>query len=55
MRNVLARLWSDEGQDLTEYALLMSLVTMIGVLSVKVLGQAMSNLFSNSATKTAAS
>jgi Flp pilus assembly pilin Flp len=51
MENLVAWLWrEEEGQDLTEYALLMSLVTMIAILSIKVLGRAVSNLFSNSAS-----
>jgi Flp pilus assembly pilin Flp len=56
MKDMLVRLWhEEEGQDLTEYALVMALVVMVVTLSIKLIGQAMSNHFSNSAPKIASS
>jgi pilus assembly protein Flp/PilA len=43
MRNWLRR---DEGQDLTEYALLLGLIAIICIAAVTVLGQEISQLFS---------
>jgi Flp pilus assembly pilin Flp len=51
MKVVLKRLWNeDEGQDLTEYALLLVLISLIAVASLQVAGQAVSDAFSNSAS-----
>jgi len=50
MMNLLNQLWRDEGgQDLTEYALLLVLISLIAVASLKVAGQAVSDAFSNAA------
>jgi Flp pilus assembly pilin Flp len=50
MQNFLKRLWQDEqGQDLTEYALLLVLIALVAAASVKVLGQAISNVMVNAA------
>ena len=47
---ILKWLWKDEqGQDLTEYALLLVLIALIAVASLKVAGQAVSDAFSNAA------
>jgi Flp pilus assembly pilin Flp len=47
---IFKRLWKDEqGQDLTEYALLLVLIALIAVASLKVAGQAVSDAFSNAA------
>jgi Flp pilus assembly pilin Flp len=47
---ILKRLWKEEqGQDLTEYALLLVLIALIAVSSLKVAGQAVSDAFSNTA------
>jgi Flp pilus assembly pilin Flp len=46
----LETLWKgEEGQDLTEYALLLVLIALIGVASLRVAGQAVSDAFSNAA------
>lgn len=43
-------LWEgEEGQDLTEYALLLVLISLICLASLSVVGQAVSDAFSNSA------
>jgi Flp pilus assembly pilin Flp len=50
MTSILAALWQDEeGQDLTEYALLLVLIALIAVSSLRVAGQAVSDAFSNAA------
>ena len=47
---MLKMLWqSEEGQDLTEYALLLVVISLIAVASLKVAGQAVSDAFSNAA------
>jgi pilus assembly protein Flp/PilA len=50
MKTTLKRLWNEEeGQDLTEYALLMVLIALVAVASMKTLGTTISNVFSNAA------
>ena len=50
LTNVLRGLWKDEsGQDLTEYALLMVLIALVAVVSMRTLGESVSNVFSNAA------
>jgi pilus assembly protein Flp/PilA len=50
MKNLLNRLWKEEeGQDLTEYALLMVLIALVAIASMKTLGTTVSNVFSNAA------
>ena len=50
MNNLLNRLWKEEeGQDLTEYALLMVLIALVAIASMKTLGTTVSNVFSNAA------
>jgi pilus assembly protein Flp/PilA len=51
MKTILARLWKEEeGQDLTEYALLLVLVALAAIGSLGVLAGAINNTFSNAAT-----
>jgi Flp pilus assembly pilin Flp len=46
----LKALWEDEeGQDLTEYALLLVLISLIAIASLNTVGQSVSNVFSNAA------
>jgi len=48
MTELLKRLWQEEeGQDLTEYALLLVLISLVAIASMKVLGSAVSDVFSN--------
>ena len=50
MKNLVNRLWKEEeGQDLTEYALLMVLIALVAIASMKTLGTTVSNVFSNAA------
>jgi pilus assembly protein Flp/PilA len=47
---IVKRLWNEEeGQDLTEYALLMVLIALVAIASMKTLGTTISNVFSNAA------
>jgi Flp pilus assembly pilin Flp len=51
MRQLLARLWNDEdGQDLTEYALLLVLLTLAAVGSLSTLATAINGVFLNLAS-----
>ena len=51
MKNLLMRLWhEEEGQDLTEYALLVVLLALAAIVAMKSLGSAISNVFSNAAS-----
>ena len=46
----IERLWKgEEGQDLTEYALLLVLIALVGVASIRTAGRAVSDAFSNAA------
>jgi pilus assembly protein Flp/PilA len=50
MKTTLKRLWKEEeGQDLTEYALLMVLIALVAIASMQTLGVTISNVFSNAA------
>jgi pilus assembly protein Flp/PilA len=50
MKNMLARLWKEEeGQDLTEYALLLVLVALAAIGSLGTLAGAINNTFSKAA------
>jgi pilus assembly protein Flp/PilA len=50
MSNKLRHLWKDEeGQDLTEYGLLLALVALFATASMKTLASAIHNVFSNAA------
>ncbi|MBI3670386.1 MAG: Flp family type IVb pilin [Acidobacteria bacterium] len=51
VRELIRRLWREEqGQDLTEYALLMVLVALAALTSMKTLANTVSNVFSNAAS-----
>ncbi len=51
MKNLLVRLWKeDEGQDLTEYALLVVLIALVAITAVTSVGTAVSNVFTNAAS-----
>jgi pilus assembly protein Flp/PilA len=50
MKNLLNRLWKEEeGQDLTEYALLMVMIVLVAIASMQTIGTTISNVFSNAA------
>ena len=51
MKNLMKRLWQEEqGQDLTEYALLLVLIALAAVSFLDNLASAINNVFSNAAT-----
>jgi pilus assembly protein Flp/PilA len=51
MKNLLMKLWrEEEGQDLTEYALLIVLVALVAITSMTTLGKAVSDVFANATT-----
>ncbi|MFZ0883227.1 MAG: Flp family type IVb pilin [Candidatus Acidiferrales bacterium] len=51
MKNMLARLWKEEeGQDLTEYALLLVLVALAAIGSLTPLATAINSVFTSAAT-----
>jgi len=48
MRMVLRRLWKEEeGQDLTEYGLLLLFIALVSIAVVQGLGSVVKNVFSN--------
>jgi len=48
MKNLLARLWKEEeGQDLTEYGLLLVLIALAAIAMMKSLGSAINAVFSS--------
>jgi Flp pilus assembly pilin Flp len=50
MEMVIKRLWNEEeGQDLTEYALIIVLISLIAITSMNTIGQSISNVFANAA------
>ena len=52
MENLLIRLWKDEGgQDLTEYALLLVLISLAAVGSISGLATAINGTFGNASAK----
>jgi pilus assembly protein Flp/PilA len=52
MKTLLVRLWKDQdGQDLTEYALLLALVALGAIAAMQGLGQAINNAFNSATTK----
>ena len=57
MKELLKRLWQEEeGQDLTEYALLLVLISLVAVTAMSSLGSGISDAFHNaSANLTSAS
>jgi pilus assembly protein Flp/PilA len=51
MKSLLVRLWKDEqGQDLTEYALLLVLLSLAAIGSLSQLAQAVNGVFQNAAS-----
>jgi pilus assembly protein Flp/PilA len=53
---IVKRLWrEEEGQDLTEYALLMVLIALLAIASMQTIGTTISNVFSNAAANLTAS
>jgi pilus assembly protein Flp/PilA len=56
MKDVLRRLWQEEdGQDLTEYALLVILIALAAISSMKGLASTIATVFNNAAHNLATS
>jgi pilus assembly protein Flp/PilA len=56
MTNFLKRLWQEEeGQDLTEYALLVVLLALAAITAMKGLASTIATVFNNAATNLATS
>jgi Flp pilus assembly pilin Flp len=54
MKDLVARLWAEEnGQDLTEYALLLVLLALGAIATVRALATTVNNVFQNSASNIA--
>jgi pilus assembly protein Flp/PilA len=50
MKNLMVKLWKEEeGQDLTEYALLVVLISLVAITTMTTLGKAISDVFANAA------
>lgn len=51
MKSILQRLWSEEkGQDLTEYALLLVLLSLAAIATLGTLATTIQHVFTNAAT-----
>jgi len=50
MKGLFVRLWREEGQDLTEYALLLVLIALAATAAVSSVGSAVSTVFSNTSS-----
>jgi len=51
MKNLMIRLWKEEeGQDLTEYALLLVLLSLAAIASLGALASAINSVFNKAAT-----
>jgi pilus assembly protein Flp/PilA len=51
MKGILMRLWKEEeGQDLTEYALLVVLIALAAITAMNKLAGAVANIFNNAAS-----
>ncbi len=51
MKSLLTRLWKEEeGQDITEYALLLVLIALVAITAVTSFGTTVNTLFTNAST-----
>ena len=56
MRKFWKRLWFEEdGQDLTEYALILVLISLVAIAALRVIGSTVSNIFSTTTSNLTAS
>ena len=52
MKNLMTRLWKEEeGQDLTEYALLLTLIALATILAINGLAGSIGSVFNNANSK----
>ena len=51
MREVWTRLWrGEDGQDLTEYALILVLISLVAIAVLRVIGSSVHNLYSTASS-----
>jgi pilus assembly protein Flp/PilA len=51
VKQIIKKLWQEEeGQDLTEYALLLVLVSLVAIATMQTLGSSISTVFANAAS-----
>jgi Flp pilus assembly pilin Flp len=50
MFNLLNVLWSDEGQDIAEYAVMLAVILVLVVGAIRLIGSNANNVFSNAAS-----
>jgi len=51
VKQIIKKLWQEEeGQDLTEYALLLVLVALVAIATMQTLGSTISTVFANAAS-----
>lgn len=51
MKNIMMRLWKEEeGQDLLEYALLITLIVLVAAAAINPLGTSIAQIFTNANT-----
>ena len=51
MKQIIKKLWQEEeGQDLTDYALLLVLVALVAIATMQTLGSTISTVFANAAS-----
>jgi Flp pilus assembly pilin Flp len=48
--NLLNSLWSDEGQDIAEYAVMLAVILVLVVGTIRLIGSNANNVFSNAAS-----
>jgi Flp pilus assembly pilin Flp len=48
--NLLNRIWSDEGQDIAEYAVMLAVILVLVVGTIRLIGSNANNVFSNAAS-----
>ena len=54
MQNFWKRLWhEDEGQDLTEYALILVLISLVAIVAMKLIGSTVHDVYSNASSNMA--
>jgi Flp pilus assembly pilin Flp len=50
MTNFFNRVWSDEGQDIAEYAVMLAVILVLVVGTIRLIGSNANNVFSNTAS-----
>jgi len=50
MRNLLNRIWSEQGQDIAEYAVMLAVILVLVVARIRLVGSNANNAFSSAAS-----